>query len=88
MPKVVWKSHISPGQTEVNLPRGANPVSVDVQNGHLMMWSIVDSAQPKVPLSIYVAGTGADLPEHIDRFIGTFLIEGGSLVFHVFTLKQ
>jgi len=86
MTKTIWKTELTPWSGAVMLPKGARPISVHMQDGTPMMWSIVDPAEEGEELRIHIAGTGHDLPDGLGRFIGTFLVQAGTLVFHVFEL--
>jgi hypothetical protein len=44
----------------------------------------VDPKGPLRPRRFRVAGTGHELEPYVDRYIGTFQMLGGTLVFHVF----
>ncbi len=70
----------------VMMPQGADVLSVQTQNGVPVMWAVVDEkAKPLVPHRFYVRGTGHNMGTAIGhRFIGTFQLSGGSLVFHLF----
>ena len=50
------------------------------------LWALVDPEAPKVCRRFIAVGTGDLFPEEIDGFshIGTFVLMGGRLVFHVF----
>ena len=86
--KTIWKTEITAGSGSAALPKGARPISVHVQDGTPCMWSIVDPEAEIEMRSIHIAGTGHDLPENLGAFIGTFLVQNDSLVFHVFELNE
>ena len=84
----IWKTDISVSDEQVRLPLGSIPISVHMQAGVPMMWSLVDTSQPRAMLPILVAGTGHTLPDNLGRFLGTFMVAEDALVFHVFTLRE
>ena len=84
----VWKTEITAGSGITMLPIGAKPLSVHVQNGTPFLWSLVDPNAEMGEKAFHIAGTGHELPDNIGQFIGTFLIAGGSLVFHVFEVNE
>lgn len=90
MPKTIWKFPLS-FAAATELPPGAEPISVQMQGGNPMLWALVEPEIARQSFGeakrIHVAGTGHDLPDNIGRFIDTFQMEGGSLVFHVFELS-
>ena len=73
-------------QQYVEMPYGAQILSAHVQAGQICLWALVDPEQPPEQRSVVVLGTGHPAPSFIGRmlFIGTVLLSGGSLVFHVF----
>lgn len=84
--KTIWKTELTAGSGTTSLPKGAEPMSVAVQGGTPMMWWKVDPDAPVEERRIHIAGTGRDLPDNLGDFIGTFLVQNDSLVFHVFEL--
>ena len=68
------------------MPRGAELLTVQVQRGEAYVWARVDPSAPVVERDLHVAGTGHPLPLRADGapFLGTFQLNGGGLVFHVF----
>ena len=81
----IWKYplRIADEQT-IDFPEGAEVLAVQVQKGAPCLWVRVDPAAPKTPRKIITHGTGHPVPETTGRYIGTYQIEGGALVFHVF----
>lgn len=70
----------------INMPNGAQPLSVRVQNGQVYMWAMVNPRNAMIEKRFYLRGTGH--PIEVDdenlRFIDTFQIHDGSLVCHLF----
>ncbi len=49
------------------------------------MWVLLDDAAPRLPTGIAIRGTGHDCTGLLNWApAGTFQIDGGALVFHVF----
>lgn len=73
----------------VNLPKGAEIISVGVQMETLCLWAIVDSqAEVFVPRKIQIRGTGQPLGRGEGDYIGTVLMSFGALVWHVFASPE
>lgn len=72
------------GTAVLDLPRGAQILSVDDQCGALQLWMLVRSGVPKEARRILVAFTGFDDVPSTAVFIGTALSDGGNIVRHVF----
>lgn len=85
--KTVWKYPVRPTM-EIELPVGAQVLSVQMQGGEPQMWVHLDPAAPKEVRSFAVFGTGHEIPDDYTLFIGTFQTHGGLLVFHVFETRD
>ena len=81
--KTIWKFEIRPGEP-VEMPRNAEILTVQMQYGAPMLWAIVDPDEITEYRSIQVIGTGHPLPDNPRKYIGTFQIDGGRFVLHVF----
>ena len=66
------------------LPIGAEILSVQMQGDQLQLWALVDERLTETfHTEIVIVGTGHPVPE-VKKFLGTFQMLGGSLVFHAF----
>lgn len=72
----------------VHMPRSAKPLSVAVQKGSICVWAKVDSEQPSVDHRFAIHGTGRELAYPEAAFIGSVLLYGDELVFHIFDLGE
>lgn len=71
------------------MPRGAKILCVQTQGQIPCLWAVVNDQHPLDPRTIWVAGTGHPIAVHesmayVDAYIGTFQLQGGALIFHVF----
>lgn len=71
----------------VEMPTGARILTVQVQNGEPFIWAQVETTAPYEPRGFRVVGTGHPMSdaEMGMPYVGTFQLEGGALVFHLFT---
>lgn len=73
----------------VMLPVGAEILSVQEQHGGWQLWALVD---PQAPVTerrkIRIAGTGHPIYENLKKYINTFQMHGGMLVFHAFEVRE
>jgi len=84
MPRKVFKYDVVMDDTfKLSLPQGAEVLSVGVQFGEPRMWVLVEPTAPVVERTFRVAGTGHHITGSL-KFIGTFQLEGGALIFHLF----
>ena len=84
--KTIWKYEL-PMQEDVYLqmPEGAEVLSVGEQHGRLCLWALVDDNACTEGRAFSIRGTGypADGVE-TQTHIGTVVTAGGALVWHVF----
>lgn len=82
----IWKFPLSASGTKIEVPKGAKPLSVQVQHGVPVLYAEVDPAQPMHNRHIGIFATGQELPAARGTFVDTFQLAGGELVFHVYDL--
>lgn len=77
---------------ELSLPKASRFLSLQLQNGQPCMWFLVDDAKPLFSRTFGICGTGNKFPDigpaQLSEFLGTFQLNGGSLVFHVFSAVE
>ncbi len=70
----------------IDLPRGAELLTAQVQAGEPQLWARVDDDAPTEQRHFRLVGTGhpaADTGKHV----GSFQMHGGGLVFHLFEAR-
>lgn len=75
----------------VEMPRGAQILDVQVQHGTPQMWALVDPEAPVERRQFRLAGTGHRVEMYGDqqpKHVGTFQLDGGALVFHLFEIVE
>jgi hypothetical protein len=85
--KTIWKFPIETTHVQnVSMPEGARILSVNTQMDKPCIWAVVETENKPQMRTFKTYGTGHGLPEHyaIDVYVGTYLVSGDSLVFHVF----
>lgn len=75
---------------ELDMPVGAEILTVQVQNGRPFLWALVSPDSPKVQRSFRLIGTGHPVEDTISKesYIGTYQVGGGRYVFHLFEEKR
>ena len=86
MKKEIWKWLIEPNETAVSIPVGAEILTIQEQHGEPRLWALVDPDAEKEERSFKVYGTGQLIKEKPGKYISTFQMHKGRLVFHVFEL--
>lgn len=86
MKKSIWKFELSMDNLSIKMPKGAQILSVQVQNNRPCIWALVDPKAEIKEKVIEIFGTGEAIPcDGISRvFIGTFQLQEGTWVFHLF----
>ncbi len=68
----------------VNMPAEAEVLCVQTQHGTPCIWARVDPDAPTHPRRFLVFGTGHEITGYPGRYVGTYQIDGGALIFHVY----
>ena len=81
----IWKYPLAlVDKQTIQMPTGAEVLSVQLQEGVPYMWVLVGPEPERVERIFHVYGTGHPIPNYISKrmFIGTWQYPG--LVFHLF----
>lgn len=74
----------------IEMPFDAEILSIQMQNGKLQIWAIVDDEDNLVSRQFYVLGTGHGFPNEVEyamnagQFKHHSTVQSGSLVWHIF----
>ena len=69
----------------LDLPIGAELLHVAPQGEHVCLWALVEPLAEQERRVFLVRGTGQPIADDLKLVhVGTFLIQSGSLVFHLF----
>ena len=84
--RTIWKIPLRPGVNQLWVSGDVEPLTAQLQDGHIYLWAIVEKDAPIQPFAIYVVGTGHDLIDAPMTYISTVQMpsEIGTLVWHVF----
>ena len=83
----IWKYNLQPSKRHVlYMPRGAQILGVQLQNGEPVIWALVDPDQDLEERALYLAWTGEALPQDKLSYIGTF--QADTTVWHLFERTQ
>ncbi|CAM0107421.1 hypothetical protein VPH234P10_0076 [Vibrio phage 234P10] len=91
MSQSVWKYPLLVIDEQViEVPEGAEPLKVEMQNGELCLWMLVDTDVSFCHKKVLVFGTGHRIEDPLDRsdYVDSFMMHGGALVFHVFVTEN
>lgn len=85
----IWKYKLEPGTNTVTMPNGAKILCVQTQSNAPVMWALVDPNEDGKDRVFEVVDTGWPFPDNQERkYIGTFQLDRGFLVFHVFEIIE
>lgn len=87
--RYVWKAPLRwPADVSiVQLPRGAELLTVAKQGESLCLWALCDPDQAPASYEIRTCGTGHPVDDYHGKYLGTWQEAGGELVFHAFGLE-
>ncbi len=88
MKREVWKYEIFGLVCQFAIPKGAEILTLEMQKGTPCMWALVDLDAEREKRSFLVVGTGETIYGENIEYIGTFMLQNGNLVFHVFETFQ
>lgn len=82
--QTIWKFLVT-AKTVIELPKDAQPLTVQVQHDKPQLWVLLDPKAPRIPRVFYTFGTGQDIdiPTPL-RYIATWQLQERGLVFHTF----
>lgn len=85
--RVVFKYDLYPSTT-VSVPEGGIIRHVDVQWKRPQIWIEVDPAAPVETRTFRTVATGEPMDKALDlTYVGTYLVDYGTFVFHVYEEK-
>jgi len=83
--KTIWKFRLNTTDHQtIELTKGAEILTVQMQNGAIYLWVMLDPDAEKYEQGIVTHGTGHNTTENTGDYIGTYQLHDGELVFHVF----
>lgn len=83
--QTIWKYRLTPGNpTRIEMPVGARVLCVQTQGDEPHLWALVTRDGETETRTFAVYGTGHILPVEPGNYLGTFQMQGGALVFHLF----
>ena len=94
MKQSIWKYPLQPAEAkdghlgqmvfEIEMPQRSEVLTVQVQNNVPTLWAVVWTELPKLKRRIEVYGTGHECESMGRKYISTFQLNEGRLVFHAF----
>lgn len=89
MSEEIWKFELNiHAATRIQMPVGAVILGVASQRNHPYLWAKVDLDAELEERRIITYGTGNRIHENLGAFIGTYQLDNGMFVFHVFEAEK
>ena len=86
--KTVFKYELA---SEIEMPEGAEILSLHSQRDMAYIWALVNPEARMIKRHFLILGTGHPVPQdgelRKEKFVGTILVQHGSLVFHVWEVE-
>jgi len=88
--KTIWKFEVIGdiyGKLKLNMPKEAEILSVQIQNERPQIWALVNDEAEIEERFFEIFGTGHNITGDMGverKYIGTFQLYNGTLVFHLF----
>ena len=81
----IYKYKLEPNFGTLEMPQGAQVLTVQMQGGTPCLWARVDTERALERRSFDVYGTGHEVPDDPRLvYVSTFQMDNGALVWHVF----
>lgn len=85
MSTTIWKYRLdSLGLTKISIPGASKILSVGEQGGYVCFWVEVTPTEPLRERTFAVYGTGHNMPDDPGTYLGTAMLMGGMLVYHLY----
>ncbi len=82
--KTIWKYKLDSGYTFLEMPEGADLLSVQVQDDEWTLWARVDPDAQTVKREVFVCGTGKEILEDGESTPHIETIQQDGFVWHFF----
>jgi hypothetical protein len=88
MSKTIWKFQLETTDIQqIEMPADAEILTIQTQDDKPCIWALVSADAPIRKVAFEIFGTGHPVPKNGKRkYIGTYQLSGGALVFHCFEL--
>jgi len=83
--RTIYKYEVGRGTNVIEMPIGARVLTVQSQYGKAFIWALIDTVNiDHVPRRFEAFETGESLGKTEFQYIGTFQLDGGSSIYHLF----
>lgn len=83
--KTIYKYQLDVTDVQtLHIPKNSKILNIQTQKNTPCIWALIDTDNDIEDRKFAIYGTGNECSSCYEEYIGTFQIENGSLVFHVF----
>ena len=75
-------------RVEIRMPEGARILTVQTQGNRPCIWALVEEGKPLVVRRFHIYEVGQTVSSEIGDYVGTYQLEGGARVLHMFEIMQ
>lgn len=88
--KTIWKYTLNLATLPqmIEMPFGAQLLDMQMQNGEMQLWALVDPTHIKTNRKFVTYMTGGTLPDNPGKYLGTVQRFDGALIYHMFELES
>jgi len=77
------------GKTTLSMPKGSEILSVQMNNGVIAIWALVNKDEPTEERCFDIYGNGHEIKcEHKMQFLATVQTTSGKLTWHIFEIYK
>lgn len=81
----IWKFTLEvTAEQIIEVPEVNNPLALQIQHGKPCLWMTVDPESTRIKVRVRIFGTGWSGVTQDMLYVGTFQMQDGNLVLHVF----
>lgn len=88
MTKQIFKYPLLQGYSQIWMPKNAEVLTVQEQRDFPYIWALIDNTAVLEARGFFVYPTGEVITAPIGKYLGTFQVYNGDLVYHVFEEKR
>ena len=87
--ETVYKYLLQPGNHTIEMPKKAEILTINTQDEEAFVWAKIDTNQTTELRRFFTTGTGMPILNCVKKqYVGSFMMNNKSLVFHVFEILE
>lgn len=83
--RTIWKLPLQVTDIQrIKIPKNSGCLTIQVQYGVPCIWIACEDKEELEECTLYTHGTGHEISPKATKYLGSYQLDGGALVFHVF----